>query len=637
MERIYNELEADEKVMGSGMGNTVDKRQSSEEVSEESTTDSLKNGFPHGYPADVPPLNGTDSEVNVIQDECLPVVHNGTECVIDDDNDSCGDIFYDAEEADEMRLASYIPLHLDEDGDDEDDEDGDDEDEEETSSSSHELLAETLRAIREKKLLKTKQIEIRNLELLNTSWVDAATQTDKASETNGQLFDSEAGVQAEVLSNLIVQVEELLSHVSGGGQDYPSTLSSSLRLQLQNVASPALHPNVPTASSLKKKELEEFEQQPRSCDTEGSMESYDITWDINTSEWDPLRKKHSLFSPMTAESSEYSFLNDETSQQISKRKALDYKRWYCMSRPQYPSSSGISALVSCWNYLYSTLGHGSIDPLNQEIALTILGYQPPFSTMDFEAITSNYNLIKWFEKLNDHFEVAGRGGLMYKPNGRNQTDIDADHALQLLKKGIKNEYYTFIYHCERHYFCPLGYEDVPVKPTDAYSGELGSSDYETWVILGDTSSKHPGLQCKRWDDVLMDLNCSDPEFLDIRRLERGIRQRKGRRKSYDINDHCILTFQKCQSEEDEVEENSPLQEIIEISDDEGGQCLITNVRPPLAMREVDRLDKEEEELLEDDMDEDENCDNILGDKPCSVTENTLTDSDEYEESPSDDS
>ena len=220
------------------MGNTVDKRQSSEEASEESTTDSLKNGFRHGYPANAPILNGTDSEVNVIQDECLPVVHNGTECVIDDDNDSCGDIFYDAEEADEMRLASYIPLHLDDD-DDDDDEDGDDEDEEETSSSSHELLAETLRAIREKKLLKTKQIEIRNLDILNTSWVDVSTQTEVPPEMNGQLSDSEAGVQAEVLSNLIVQVEELLSHVSGGGQPYPSTLSSSLRLQLQNVASPS--------------------------------------------------------------------------------------------------------------------------------------------------------------------------------------------------------------------------------------------------------------------------------------------------------------------------------------------------------------------------------------------------------------
>ena len=30
----------------------------------------------------------------------------------------------------------------------------------------------------------------------------------------------------------------------------------------------------------------------------------------------------------------------------------------CMSRPQYKTSCGISSVVSCWNYLFSTLGNG---------------------------------------------------------------------------------------------------------------------------------------------------------------------------------------------------------------------------------------------------------------------------------------
>ena len=29
-----------------------------------------------------------------------------------------------------------------------------------------------------------------------------------------------------------------------------------------------------------------------------------------------------------------------------------------MSRPQYKTSCGISSVVSCWNYLFSTLGNG---------------------------------------------------------------------------------------------------------------------------------------------------------------------------------------------------------------------------------------------------------------------------------------
>lgn len=31
---------------------------------------------------------------------------------------------------------------------------------------------------------------------------------------------------------------------------------------------------------------------------------------------------------------------------------------YCISRPQYKTSCGMSSLVSCWNFLYSTLGAG---------------------------------------------------------------------------------------------------------------------------------------------------------------------------------------------------------------------------------------------------------------------------------------
>lgn len=31
---------------------------------------------------------------------------------------------------------------------------------------------------------------------------------------------------------------------------------------------------------------------------------------------------------------------------------------YCMSRPQYKRSCGISSVVSCWNYLFSTIGQG---------------------------------------------------------------------------------------------------------------------------------------------------------------------------------------------------------------------------------------------------------------------------------------
>ncbi len=76
---------------------------------------------------------------------------------------------------------------------------------------------------------------------------------------------------------------------------------------------------------------------------------------------------------------------------------------------------------------------------------------------------------RWFEQLNKHYGVRGRSYYLYKPCGNNRTlGRSSDEALQLLKKGLQDETKTFIYHCWNHYFCPIGYEDVPLKAADAY-------------------------------------------------------------------------------------------------------------------------------------------------------------------------
>lgn len=210
----------------------MDKDQASECINDDGSKNSTET-FAAAKSADGDEA-ATATEVELTGDTSQPVVHKETECDLDDDLDSGEDVFYDAEEADKSQLA-YVEAEEEEEDEEEEaeDEDGDDED---TSSSSHELLAETLRSIRERKLLKTKQIEIKNLNLLNTSWVDGSTQTDASLETSQHSADC---VPVEVLANLIAQVEELLSHISDGGQDYQSALSLTLRLQLQNMASPA--------------------------------------------------------------------------------------------------------------------------------------------------------------------------------------------------------------------------------------------------------------------------------------------------------------------------------------------------------------------------------------------------------------
>lgn len=227
--------------------------------------------------------------------------------------------------------------------------------------------------------------------------------------------------------------------------------------------------------------------------------------------------------------------------QIAQRKVLDLKRWYCMSRPQYKTSCGISSLVSCWNYLFSTLGHGNLHPITQEEALTMLSFKPPFSDIRFGPFTGNTTLMRWFKLLNDHHKIRGRCYYVYKPHGKNKTHgVTADDALAAVKKGLADPNTTFIYHCQNHYFCPIGFEDVPPSPAQAYSGLV--EDCDTWIMIGDPSRKHPSVHCKRWEDIVTDLNCQNPDYLDIRRLDKGIQKRNTKKTTGNL--HCIMAFQR---------------------------------------------------------------------------------------------
>ncbi len=82
-----------------------------------------------------------------------------------------------------------------------------------------------------------------------------------------------------------------------------------------------------------------------------------------------------------------------TNAEMRFRKHLDQRRWDCLARPQYPKSCGISSLTSCWNYLYSTLGTGTLRPISTEEALEVLGFKPPYNDVKFGSFTGNDTLI----------------------------------------------------------------------------------------------------------------------------------------------------------------------------------------------------------------------------------------------------
>ncbi|XP_028301204.1 basic immunoglobulin-like variable motif-containing protein [Gouania willdenowi] len=230
-------------------------------------------------------------------------------------------------------------------------------------------------------------------------------------------------------------------------------------------------------------------------------------------------------------------------EELKQRKVLDLRRWYCISRPQYKASCGISSLVSCWNFLYSTLGAGSLSPISQEEALHILGFQPPFEEIKFGPFTGNATLMRWFRQLNDHFRVRGCSYILYKPHGKHKTAGEtAEGALMKLTDGLKDESMAYIYHCQNHYFCPMGFEATPLKAAKAYRAPLPTNEMEYWILIGEPSRKHPAIHCKKWLDIVTDLNTQNPEYLDIRHTERGIQHRKTKKVGGNL--HCIMAFQR---------------------------------------------------------------------------------------------
>ncbi|KAF7252667.1 Basic immunoglobulin-like variable motif-containing protein [Varanus komodoensis] len=272
-------------------------------------------------------------------------------------------------------------------------------------------------------------------------------------------------------------------------------------------------------------------------------------------------------------------------EEIKQRKVLDLRRWYCVSRPQYKTSCGISSLVSCWNFLYSTMGAGNLPPITQEEALHILGFQPPFEEIRFGPFTGNTTLMRWFRQINDNFHVKGCSYFLYKPHGKHKTAGEtASGALTKLTQGLRDESIAYIYHCQNHYFCPIGFEATPVKPSKAYKGEfrrfffffkqkkhwehtlslpkpleslsmrflnhvkteftlfctrgrLLQQEVEHWILIGEPSRKHSTIHCKKWTDIVTDLNTQNPEYLDIRHLERGLQHRKTKKEEI-----CIVSL-----------------------------------------------------------------------------------------------
>lgn len=118
----------------------------------------------------------------------------------------------------------------------------------------------------------------------------------------------------------------------------------------------------------------------------------------------------------------------------------------------------------------------------------------------YEVCATHWSIIllfyRWFRQMNDHFRVRGCSYILYKPHGKHKTAgetgeshficmwtdirhlnllpcvlltrIIAEGALMKLTQGLKDESMAYIYHCQNHYFCPVGFEATPLKAPKAY-------------------------------------------------------------------------------------------------------------------------------------------------------------------------
>jgi hypothetical protein len=90
---------------------------------------------------------------------------------------------------------------------------------------------------------------------------------------------------------------------------------------------------------------------------------------------------------------------------------------------------------------------------------------------------------------------------------------------------LKTESKSYIYHSWNHYFCPIGFELTPTKPSDAYKENKDICEFDTWIIIGEISKCYPSFHVKRWEDISTDLNCAFPKFFNIRKSELGIQEK----------------------------------------------------------------------------------------------------------------
>ena len=55
--------------------------------------------------------------------------------------------------------------------------------------------------------------------------------------------------------------------------------------------------------------------------------------------------------------------------------------------------------------------------------------------------------------------------------------------------------------------CPIGFEQTPTKPMDAYKVQKDICESDYWIIIGEVSKCYPVFHVKKWEDIVTDIDC----------------------------------------------------------------------------------------------------------------------------------
>lgn len=74
----------------------------------------------------------------------------------------------------------------------------------------------------------------------------------------------------------------------------------------------------------------------------------------------------------------------------------------------------------------------------------------------------------------------------------------------------------------------MGYEVTPNRGFEAYEPieRINIDDAIDWIIIGETAKPYPFFTVRKWTDIADDIELEYPKYMNIRKMEEGIKEYK---------------------------------------------------------------------------------------------------------------